>query len=102
MVEHFKVKRNSAARKIVAIILQRDNYTCFKCGYKHNPNFKDKHGFWKYDLVVDHVIPISLGGKQTDEKNLWTLCLDCNWKKNCKDQSLIAQQKRFDKRTINK
>lgn len=51
-------------------VLQRDNSTCQRCGANiHNtPNVK---------LVIDHKIPVELGG-DTTINNLWTLCSDCN------------------------
>ncbi len=51
-------------------VLQRDNSTCQRCGANiHNtPNVK---------LVIDHKIPVDLGGETTID-NLWTLCDDCN------------------------
>lgn len=51
-------------------VLQRDNSTCQRCGANiHNtPNVK---------LVIDHKIPVELGGDTTID-NLWTLCSDCN------------------------
>ena len=51
-------------------VLQRDNSTCQRCGANiHNtPNVK---------LVIDHKIPVEMGGETTID-NLWTLCSDCN------------------------
>ena len=51
-------------------VLQRDNSTCQRCGANiHNtPNVK---------LVIDHKIPVDLGGETTID-NLWTLCSNCN------------------------
>lgn len=59
-----KVKIKSTLRMK---ILQRDGLTCRLCGRKA-PDVK---------LHVDHIIPTSLGGL-TEERNLQTLCFDCN------------------------
>jgi 5-methylcytosine-specific restriction endonuclease McrA len=54
-------------------IYNRDNHICYICGEE----FNDKH------LSIDHIIPISRGGKNTWE-NLITCCVKCNWKKGDK------------------
>ncbi|MDR2458182.1 MAG: HNH endonuclease [Clostridiales Family XIII bacterium] len=51
----------------------RDNYTCYICGKE----FSERH------LSIDHIIPLSRGGKNTWE-NMITCCLKCNWKKGDK------------------
>lgn len=48
-------------------ILSRDKYLCRMCG-RTPPDVK---------LCVDHIMPISKGGI-TEERNLQTLCFDCN------------------------
>ena len=45
-------------------IYKRDNYKCVMCGEKEN-------------LTLDHIIPISKGGK-TELNNLQTMCKRCN------------------------
>ena len=57
-------------------ILKRDNYKCQICGLsrKQEPHLL---------LEVDHIIPISKGGK-TVESNLQTLCWSCNRSKSNK------------------
>lgn len=50
--------------KLKKIILKRDGHVCAKCGSEH-------------DLTVDHVFPLSHGGKNV-LKNMQTLCLTCN------------------------
>lgn len=64
-----QIRRTIDARLKYAV-LQQDNSTCQRCGANiHNtPNVK---------LVIDHKIPVDLGGKTTID-NLWTLCSDCN------------------------
>lgn len=67
---------NSAAQKERAImsdslrfqIFKRDNYTCQICGKRAQDGV---------ELEVDHIIPISKGGK-TIPSNLQTLCKQCN------------------------
>ena len=49
-------------------VFQRDNYTCCICGKTKNDGV---------ELVIDHIIPRSRGGKTT-EGNLQTLCSKCN------------------------
>ena len=48
-------------------ILNRDRNTCQSCGARAP----------EAQLEIDHIIPISKGGK-TDEKNLTTKCKECN------------------------
>jgi len=49
-------------------ILKRDDYRCRICGRDASDGIK---------LEIDHMIPKSKGGKDTED-NLWTLCFDCN------------------------
>ncbi|MCL1866890.1 MAG: HNH endonuclease, partial [Oscillospiraceae bacterium] len=55
-------------------ILKRDNFKCKFCGRKADDGV---------ELEVDHIIPVSKGGKTTDS-NLQTLCYDCNQGKKAK------------------
>lgn len=57
-------------------IIRRDNWTCQKCG---NSVFKEPNLL----LEVDHIIPVSKGGK-TEPNNLQTLCWKCNREKSDK------------------
>ncbi|MEO0102208.1 MAG: HNH endonuclease [candidate division WOR-3 bacterium] len=52
-------------------IYRRDNYRCQYCGRTNIP------------LTTDHIIPKSLGGRDTWE-NLVTACTECNTKKGAK------------------
>lgn len=61
--EHAKVTR--AMRYDV---LRRDGFRCVRCGRGREDGVK---------LHVDHIIPVSRGGKSTMD-NLQTLCEDCN------------------------
>lgn len=49
-------------------ILQRDHSACQRCGRTPVDGVK---------LVIDHKIPVELGGDSSDE-NLWVLCEECN------------------------
>jgi len=51
----------------------RDMYECGYCGKRHPKN----------DLTMDHVMPISKGGK-TNWTNTMTACKPCNWRKSDK------------------
>ena len=63
-----RVERGKVSNKMRFSIYKRDKYRCKKC--KRNTN----------DLEIDHIIPISKGGKSTYD-NLQTLCNRCNKKK---------------------
>ena len=67
--------------------LERDRYTCKKCGYATH----------KSQLIGDHIIPIALGGDEWDPKNVQTLCIDCDKIKTIQDQKDIAIQRRKEK-----
>ena len=74
--EEMRIERNKMTPKLRKKILERDNYTCQKCGLSRfdEPNL---------NLHVDHIIPIAKGGK-TVESNLQCLCWKCNLKKGDK------------------
>lgn len=71
-----KKERLLMTNKLRRKILERDNYTCQLCGIslENEPHLL---------LEVDHIIPISKGGK-TVESNLQTLCWKCNRSKSNK------------------
>ena len=58
-------------------MLIRDNFTCQKCGKYLKDDLTNLH--------IDHIIPISKGGK-TVESNLQCLCANCNLSKGAKSQ----------------
>ena len=72
-VGHRKVQRSAMTNDLREAIKQRDHYTCCICGNSvyNEPNLL---------LEVDHIIPVSKGGK-TEASNLQTLCWRCNRKK---------------------
>ena len=55
-------------------VLKRDNFSCKICGATSREGAK---------LHVDHIIPVSKGGK-TEMNNLQTLCERCNLGKSNK------------------
>jgi 5-methylcytosine-specific restriction endonuclease McrA len=57
-------------------VLYRDDFTCQYCGFKgeHNVGIKSKK------MTIDHVIPVSKGGR-TSFENCVAACGDCNSKK---------------------
>ena len=72
--ESKEYQRSKLTKDMRDSILRRDNYTCKKCGNSiyNEPNLL---------LEIDHIIPISKGGK-TEPNNLQTLCWRCNRKKS--------------------
>lgn len=71
-----KGQRALMTPKLRQEILERDNYTCKICG---NSTYKEPNLL----LEVDHIIPVSKGGK-TVKENLQTLCWKCNRTKSDK------------------
>ena len=66
-----RVERGRVSDKMRFAIYSRDNNRCRKCG---------RLGVFK-DLEIDHIFPISKGGK-SEPDNLQTLCKSCNEKKS--------------------
>lgn len=62
-----RVERGKVSNKMRFSIYKRDGNRCCKCGSRYN-------------LEIDHIIPISRGGKSTYD-NLQTLCHRCNAEK---------------------
>lgn len=71
-----KGQRALMTSKLREEIKKRDNYTCQHCGNSiyNEPNLL---------LEVDHIVPVSRGGK-TEPENLQTLCWRCNRSKGAK------------------
>lgn len=67
-------QRRLATSALKKKILERDNYTCRRCGHRQADG---------YQLHVDHIRPIKKWGLSTEE-NLWTLCATCNLGKGTK------------------
>lgn len=72
-----KVERSKMSQSLRYDILKRDGFRCVLCGRSAR-----EHGV---ELEVDHIIPVSKGGK-TEPDNLRTLCKDCNRGKRDKDE----------------
>ena len=62
------VERAKVTNKLRLAIYERDDYCCVKCGSET-------------DLEIDHIVPISKGGK-SELSNLQTLCRSCNKQKS--------------------
>ena len=75
---HSKRQRSIMTNDLREAIKKRDNYTCRKCG---NSVYKEPNLL----LEVDHIVPISKGGK-TEASNLQTLCWRCNREKSDKEE----------------
>lgn len=71
---HFKDQRNLMTKELKDRIKKRDNYTCQACG-KYMPD--------EVGLHIDHIIPVSKGGKSIPS-NLQVLCSKCNGSKSNK------------------
>lgn len=67
-----KTQRQKMTQELRERIKLRDNYTCQKCG-KYMPDGVGLH--------IDHIVPVSRGGK-TVESNLQVLCSVCNGRKS--------------------
>lgn len=62
-----RVERGKVSNRMRFAIFRRDGERCKRCGSRHN-------------LEIDHIVPISKGGKSTYD-NLQTLCHSCNMEK---------------------
>lgn len=60
--------RTPPGKRQRARILERDAFACKRCGAKPVDGVR---------LVVDHIVPVALGGS-SDDGNLQTLCEPCN------------------------
>ena len=65
-----RVERGRVSNKMRFAIYERDGYRCRCCGISQNRAY----------LEIDHIKPISKGGKSTYD-NLQTLCRECNQEK---------------------
>ena len=71
-----KEQRTLMTKKLREYIKKRDDYTCCNC---KNSTYKEPNLL----LEIDHIIPVSKGGR-TEEENLQTLCWKCNRSKSNK------------------
>ena len=65
--------RGGRLTKIRERILLRDDYTCRECGRVSTA------------LEIDHIIPLHLGGRESDD-NRQALCADCHAKKSEREE----------------
>lgn len=70
-----RIERSKVTLSLRTAVLKRDKYTCQHCGATKNDGVL---------LHVDHIVPVSKGGK-TELTNLQTLCDWCNLGKSNKD-----------------
>ena len=84
-----KNQRKLMTKTLRTKIAKRDNYTCQKCG-KYMPDGVGLH--------IDHIVPISKGGKSIPS-NLQVLCSKCNGNKSDKVVSNISDTKSKTKKT---
>lgn len=74
---HAKNQRRLMTKQLRKEIMERDHYTCQECG-KYMPD--------EVGLHIDHIIPVSKGGK-TVASNLRVLCSKCNGRKGARKLS---------------
>ncbi len=76
-------------------VYKRDR--CAICGAEpkkfesFDQTMRSDYSFW----VVDHIIPIAVGGAEFDFTNLQLLCPDCNRTKTARDMGRIAKARRL-------
>jgi 5-methylcytosine-specific restriction endonuclease McrA len=87
----FFAKHNSAAMR--TYIFKRDNFTCQKCKTPVVRMGRLDDPYSSYNFIVDHKVPIALGGAEFDETNLWLLCGVCNKEKTKADIAKIAKKR---------
>lgn len=85
-------ERNKMTPKLRKYIKERDNYTCQCCG-RHMPDGCGLH--------IDHIVPISKGGK-TEPDNLQVLCSICNLKKSNKMEENSVKEETQKTKTLQK
>lgn len=91
-------------------IFKASDGKCRKCGKKlTNPHriYNNPFAFGEpkeyriieipESFIVDHIIPIAIGGPQWDPTNLQILCPDCNKEKTAQDAKTIAEYRRTGK-----
>lgn len=66
-----------AYKKQRLIVLARDGYTCYYCGYSGD------------DMTVDHIVSIKNGGDPISLENMISACKTCNSRKGSRSQGLF-------------
>lgn len=82
-----KKLRNEVTHKLRFDVLERDSYRCKYCG--RSP--KTTEGL---EIVVDHIIPLELGGTN-DMTNLLTACFECNEGKKDRRLAIIGFEREY-------
>jgi hypothetical protein len=72
------MKRKPLSKKLRFEVFKRDSFKCQYCGAKPP----------KVPIEVDHIVPVSNGGKN-DELNLITSCFDCNRGKSNNELDIV-------------
>lgn len=76
---NYKKRGKNISPTLKKYIIERDHWTCQTCDIKVHDG-----GYDSLDKAqIDHVMPVSLGGK-TEPKNLRLLCKRCNLIKSAK------------------
>lgn len=70
-IDYYNIRENRIS------LYERDGYTCYKCGKL----------LTRWDATLDHILPVSRGGKNTKD-NLITCCLLCNSRRRNKEVEL--------------
>lgn len=77
LVDFFNKNNHQGLRYM---LMEEGDYRCIQC----------KNKYESADLVLDHIVPIALGGAEFDRSNLQILCIHCNKPKTAKDMTAIA------------
>ena len=81
-------------------LIQKRGACCQKCGKQIVIDENGIHVTDFSDIVMDHIIPISLGGLEFEEGNLQLLCSACNKIKTALDAKSIATQRMVEKKLV--
>lgn len=68
-----------------AKLIKERGAKCEKCGQPHEK------------LIMDHIVPIALGGEEFDPANLQILCRPCDKIKTAGDIKQITKQRRIER-----